>query len=1101
MASQDLPEAELKTPEELEQVLGTSIEKGLTTSKAQEYLARDGPNELEKPPKPTLLMLFIMQLCGFVIILLISAAIASIMVNATGPNRSDILSYTTGKAIFVIVVLNAGIAAWTEHKAGDALEALSKMTQASIYVVRDGAEVKVDVPDVVRGDVVVLGTGDVVPADMRLIEADDVKVSEMALTGEPDDVHKTAKIKAKKPGEPEKLTPENMVFSGCSVTNGKGRGIVCQTGMHTRIGRIAQLIAGKDGDKPKTKCFGFLPDTSANATPLQQNLEKLGARIGLIAIGVCVVIFIIGVAMDRTDPANPGSPAWLYMILIAVTLAVAAIPEGIPLCVTISLSIGCSDMVREHVLVRKLAAVETLGSASVICSDKTGTLTEGKMTMVNMWAGGTSYDVEGKGFDPEVGKVKREGSGADANKDVAVRSALLSAVLCCNTTISKVKDPETGDEKWEPKGNSSEAPIVVAARKIGFSENVSDEYKRVLEIPFSSSRKMMMTVSDISGRAELCQGGMPLEKGASLLAVVKGAPNFILDYCTEQLAEDGSTKPLSESDKASVLEIVDKYSSKALRVLAIATREFPQMPFNMKNEDLSTDQKFEACRSNLKLLGLVASIDPDRDGVPGSVVAARGAGIRVVMITGDYLKTAIAIAHNVNILQAQDDEAISAVDCARLRPNGEYLAHSEMDVMTSSVRVFARAKPEDKLEIVKSLQRQGFVTAMTGDGVNDAPALNQANIGVAMGIQGTEVAKGASDMILTDDNFCSIVRAVEKGRVIYSGIQKFVAFIMSVHIAEVMQIFFCIVTGIPVMRTPLQILFLILVTDLPPSIALGMEPGESTILEERPRPKEEPVVLGWMWISMVINGAILSIVIIAVYISALVLYCDGKVFQSDINQLDNFQGKLMDARTVAFISLVWAENVRSYTSRSFNRPIWHDVLGNVNMQKAIILAQICLYVAVLVPFFSDQILQLRGIAVGISGWLLALVGPIGCLILCEAAKVFTGWQVSRYQADLKARHDAEDQRMEAAAKQHAAGHSASAAPMTIKKAPSATKALADKPAAATIGLKSASADPESPTAVADTTKVRGKFATRSVSCFGMGPKAQLVCGVGVQASE
>merc|ERR1719512_343698 len=412
---------------------------------------------------------------------------------------------------------------------------------------------------------------------------------------------------------------------------------------------------------------------------------------------------------------------------------------------------------------------------------------------------------------------------------------------------------------------------------------------------------------------------------------------------------DGKIKALTEADKKEVLDVVDQYSSKALRVLAIATRTFETMPFNQNDEDLTTDQKFEACRKGLRLLGLVASIDPDRDGVPESVTSARGAGIRVVMITGDYLKTAIAIAKNVNILQEQDDEADAACDCAKLRPGGDYLSHEDMDALTGSVRVFARAKPEDKLEIVKSLQRQGAVTAMTGDGVNDAPALNQANIGVAMGIQGTEVAKGASDMILTDDNFCSIVAAVEKGRAIYSGIQKFVAFIMSVHIAEVMQIFFCILVGIPVMRTPLQILFLILVTDLPPSIALGMEPGEPTILDDNPRPKDEPVVLNWMWLSMVMNGAVLSAVIIVVYVIALMHYCDGMILQSDINMLEDYDNKLMDARTVAFISLVWSENVRSYTSRSFQNPVWHNFLGNSNMQKAIILAQVALYLAVLVP--------------------------------------------------------------------------------------------------------------------------------------------------------
>jgi len=342
---------------------------------------------------------------------------------------------------------------------------------------------------------------------------------------------------------------------------------------------------------------------------------------------------------------------------------------------------------------------------------------------------------------------------------------------------------------------------------------------------------------------------------------------------------------------------------------------------------------------------------------------------------------------------------VSAVDCARLRPNDEYLPHTEMDSLTASVRVFARARPEDKLEIVKSLQRQGLVIAMTGDGVNDAPALNQADIGVAMGIQGTEVAKGASDMILTDDNFCSIVSAVEKGRTIYAGIQKVVAFIMSVHIAEVMQIFVCIVAGIPVMRTPLQILFLILVTDLPPSIALGMEPGDKAILKERPRPKSEPVVLGWMWCSMILNGAILSMVIIGVYIASLMFYCDGEVLQANITD----EAKLMDARTVAFISLVWSENVRSYTSRSFDKPIWHNFLGNKDMQKAIVLAQLCLYAAVLIPYFSDKILKLSGLSIGYQGWLIALAGPVGCLLLCEACKVITAFQMRSYQRSLTAK--------------------------------------------------------------------------------------------------
>merc|ERR1712125_259013 len=320
-------------------------------------------------------------------------------------------------------------------------------------------------------------------------------------------------------------------------------------------------------------------------------------------------------------------------------------------------------------------------------------------------------------------------------------------------------------------------------------------------------------------------------------------------------------------------------------------------------------------------------------------------------------------------------------------------------------RVFARAKPEDKLEIVKSLQRQGLVSAMTGDGVNDAPALNQADIGVAMGIQGTEVAKGASDTILTDDNFCSIVAAVEKGRVIYAGIQKFVAFIMSVHIAEVIQIFFCIVTGIPVMRTPLQILFLILVTDLPPSIALGMEPGDKSIIKMQPRPKQEPIVLGWMWASIMMNGVILSGVIIFIYIVSLQQYCDGEYLQTEILKLDNYEFRLAQARTVAFIALVFAENVRAYIARHFDKPFWTNLCGNTQMQKAIILAQVALYVAVLVPVLSDEILKLNGMDIGVWGWAMSLAGPVLTLLLCELAKIVTYFQSKWYNNRLRAQRE------------------------------------------------------------------------------------------------
>merc|ERR1712048_1098572 len=354
-----------------------------------------------------------------------------------------------------------------------------------------------------------------------------------------------------------------------------------------------------------------------------------------------------------------------------------------------------------------------------------------------------------------------------------------------------------------------------------------------------------------------------------------------------------------------------------------------------------------------------------------------------------------------------EDAEDCAVDCQGLRPDGTYLANDQIDEKTRITKVFARAKPEDKLEIVKSLQRQGLVSAITGDGVNDAPALKASDIGVAMGIQGTDVAKGASDMILTDDNFCSIVGSVEKGRVIYAGIQKFVAFIMSVHIAEVLQIFVCIVAEIPVIRTPLQILFLILVTDLPPSIALGMEPGHKSILKAQPRPKEEPIVIGWMWMSINMNGAILSAVIIGVYVIALQHFCDGNIIQTDILKIDDFDANLAKARTVAFISLVYSENIRAYIARSFDRPFWVNLCGNKEMLKAIVLAQIALYVAVLVPGISDKILGLRGMGIGLWGWLVSLAGPVATVLFCELAKIITYMQVRQYEAKVAKKRESE----------------------------------------------------------------------------------------------
>jgi len=1028
---------------------------GLTSAEAKKRFDQYGPNELEQPPRISLLMLFIVQLNSVIMYLLIAAVIASAAIKATGKNSASVLSYIDSIAIMIIVLINATIAAVTENNANDALAALSSLQSPMSKVIRDGKEDNIDSRLLVPGDIVKVETGDVVPADLRCIKASDLRVNEMLLTGEPEDVAKNDKVKPPPAPVPEgqekpaeKLTADNMAFSSCQVKAGDATTIVTSTGMNTRVGSIAKLLNEKGGKElvdekgnPREKnfeeisanCFGMLPDTKTGQSPLQANLEMLAIKIGYIAIFVCTVVFFVGLAMDTKDPEDPETESWLFMILVAVTLTVAAIPEGLPLCVTIALSSGCTTMVTKNVLVRKLAAVETLGSASIICTDKTGTLTEGKMTLVAMYTGCTEYTVTGKGFDPEIGEITANTDNTNGKDSDAVKNTLGSAVLCSKTTLAKEMDEDSGTMKWTPRGNSSEAPLVVAAQKIGITKAQLDTVQKdIYQIPFSSSRKMMLTVTQTLG-----EGLNHLDATDSYTCHVKGAPNYIMDKCTKYIAADGSVQSLTKEIRDMYNTKVDELSDRALRVLAVASKPLgSSLPYYEEDE---TDAKFAKMATDLTLCGMCASIDPERDGVKDAVKTARTAGCRVVMITGDYEKTAIAIAKNINIITPSMDVKVMATDCKHLRPNekGDYLPNAEFDKFTMKTCVFARAKPEDKLEIVKSLQRQGFVCAMTGDGVNDAPALQKADIGVAMGLEGTEVAKGASDMVLTDDNFCSIVDAIEQGRIIYAGIQKFVSFIMSVHFAEVMQIFLCIVSSVPVMRQPLQILFLILVTDLPPSIALGFEPGEPQTMKRKPRPKTQPIVLMSMWGGIVAHGMILTACIFSTYMVCLWAYAgaflsddiiDEKRTRCAIWDSDGSWGPTLTkdcgmyvggngtvtgtwqsygsdacnicvdesirrARTAAFISLVWAEGLRAYVSRSFENPFWMDMFGNPSMNKAVGLAQLTLALALFLPWFSTEVLGLYVYEIQWFGWFFAAMGSLACLFFCEVFKFFAAQYV------------------------------------------------------------------------------------------------------------
>ncbi|KAG6971185.1 hypothetical protein JG688_00004530 [Phytophthora aleatoria] len=981
---------------------------GLNTENAQKRLAENGPNSLEAEKRAPVYIIFLLQFTNVIIGLLMAAALASIALQ----------EYVEGLAVIAIVTLNAVIATIQERNASNALEALQKMTSPQCVVLRDGGrQVQIPSEQLVAGDIVVLTTGDIVPADIRLIHSSDFKVNEMILTGESEDVLKKYDADMSRS---EKLTADNMVFASTSVATGNATGVVVETGMKTRVGSIAALLqgGGADGSKRPNCWRRFVDKYYPKMTPLQESLHKLGVFMGTVVLGVCVIVFIVGMVRGNADPKNPERSVTLYVVMIAVSLAVSAVPEGLPMVVTICLSTGTADMANKNVLVRKLAAVESLGASSVICTDKTGTLTEGKMTAVKMWSDSVVYDITGTGFNPTTGDILRDGVSQikAPSVSVPVRTTLLSAVLCSNTSLQQ-EESETGAPMWVPMGNSSEAPLVVAAAKAGiWREEAMKTYPRLTEVPFSSTRKMMITVNELpAGEPRLDMLQLPAK--TMMVANVKGAPNYIAKNCTQLLRTDGSVTPMHDRERENILEAVDALSSQALRVLAVAIRPLDRMPFSDDEEDV--EAKFEALCTPLIFVGLVASIDPPREGVKDAIHTAREASIRTVMITGDYLKTAVAIARDIDLLPAVADAETQAVDCGVLRPRQNmYLPDAELDEITSQVSVFARAKPEDKIEIVKSLQRQGHVAAMTGDGVNDAPALKEADIGVAMGIAGTAVAKGASDMILTDDNFCSIVSAVEKGREIYGNIQRFVCFLLSTNFGEITLIFTAIAAGMPNPLEPLQILVLNLFADGMAAVALSLEKGDGTVMSERPRPRSERIIFGRLWVIVLSNALLIAFGALIVFTCGLYWNFDNifldditagidtdegeeayrnvvcsrwmglgngrqaysncgarslngtYLFDESIRSLDYYESDDLlcyggdyecvsegtsRSQTMAFVYITTMEMLRAYTARSFTKSVFKDMFSNKWMQMAAVGSLTLTLSVTNIPVISDDL--------------------------------------------------------------------------------------------------------------------------------------------------
>jgi Ca2+-transporting ATPase len=888
---------------------------GLSSDDAALRLKRYGPNELKEKPRPTFIQLVLAQLNNFVVILLIVASVISALLG----------DWVEAGAIMLIVVLNAVLGVVQESKAEEALAALKRMASPEAQVLRDDRRIAIPASQLVPGDVVFLEAGNYVPADMRLLEAVNLRVEEAALTGESVPVQKNAVLAL---DEKASLGDQkNTVFMGTVVSYGRGRGMVVTTGMRTQLGMIADMLQSVESEE----------------TPLQRRLDQLGKVLGWGALAVCGVVF--GVGIVRSDLFTQGlgaetTTALVDAFMIAVSLAIAAVPEGLPAVVTISLALGMREMVRRHALIRKLASVETLGSATVICSDKTGTLTQNVMTVTCLWVDGLFVEVTGTGYAP-VGEFRVAGARTDLSDCPGVATALWVGVLNNDAQLEHIDD--AGKSTYRIIGDPTEGSLLIAAAKAGIiQEDLNAAYPRHLEIPFDSTRKRMVTIHSIE--APQPQDSSPLTDDAHLrweAVVIKGAPDEVLRLCTRYQTLADQVQQMDEPARQSILAANDSMTQNALRVLGFAYRIVPEVPSEFGHADVEKDLTF---------VGLIGMIDPARPEVRPALEKARHAGIRTIMITGDYPNTARAIAESIGLL----------------RPDHKVLTGAELNLiddatLTQDIEVtdvFARVSPEHKLRIVDALRANDEVVAMTGDGVNDAPAIKRADIGVSMGITGTDVAKETADMVLTDDNYVSIVAAVEQGRVIYANIRKFVFFLISSNVAEIMIIFLATLAGLPSPLTAIQLLWLNLLTDGAPALALAMEKGDPDVMSRPPRPKRESIINGPMRLGITIQTIAQTAAVLGAFLVGLYWHLGSQIpaGENALLFLLRFDWRGFDvqtAETMAFVTLSLCELFRAYTVRSERVSIFRlGVFSNKYMQYAVGLSIALLLMVVNLPFLQ-----------------------------------------------------------------------------------------------------------------------------------------------------
>ncbi len=887
--------------------LETRQQQGLSSKQVAQRLEKYGRNELAEKPRTSFLKMVFDQLNNFVVILLI---VSSIISAALG-------DWVEAGAILLIVVLNSVLGVIQENRAEEALAALKKLASPEAQVLRDGHRVSVPAPELVPGDIVFLEAGNFIPADIRLTEAVNLRVEEAALTGESVPVQKNA---AEVLDENISLGDrKNTAFMGTVVSYGRGRGVVVGTGMTTQLGLIANMLQNVEEEE----------------TPLQQRLDQLGKILGWGALSICGVVFLVGLLRSSFS-----MEAVVDTFMIAVSLAIAAVPEGLPAVVTISLALGMREMIRRHALIRRLASVETLGSATVICSDKTGTLTQNVMTVTRLWTDSIFVDVTGSGYSPD-GKFVVDGQVSDLKQYPAVTTLLWVGVL--NNDAQLEQTGSNGKTAYRIIGDPTEGSILVAAAKAGvLQESLNEAYPRKQEIPFDSARKRMVTVQKIeSPRPE---DSSPLQddtRRAWYTIAMKGAPDVVLRLCSQYQGIKDDVRPLDDAMRQRILEANDLMTQDALRVLGLAYRLEPVLPEEINSEILEKDLVF---------VGLIGMIDPARPEVQPALEKARRAGVRTVMITGDYPNTARAIAENISLLQP-GHHVLTGADLNEMDD-----AALAREVLVTDV--FARVSPEHKMRIVDALRANNQVVAMTGDGVNDAPAIKRSDIGVAMGITGTDVAKETADMVLTDDNYASIVAAVEQGRIIYANIRKFVFFLLSSNVAEIMVIFLATLAGVPTPLTAIQLLWLNLLTDGAPALALAMEKGDPDVMMRPPRPKHEQIINGSMLSGIVIQTIAQTGAVLGAFALGLVWHLGSQIpagantllylIQYDWTGID-----VQTAETMAFVTLSLCELFRAYTVRSERASIFDlGVFSNPYMQYAVGFSILLLLIVVNVPFFQ-----------------------------------------------------------------------------------------------------------------------------------------------------